>query len=522
MKQSAEELPRLSQADMPEPFEAPERKVENYNELPQGFRNAEQEWIGLLGQLSEETRLSDFLAYESLQYGYSILRDPEVRERLIEDCKNMCHKLRESHTTDVVFLDRSARPLAYMMRKMWPLEVGEVDMPLPHFINIGREKIVDVQATSDNTNWLDAVTGNFMMKYKTDVTKISTMDPEELRRAIAPDAPDYYEKIRNIFTLKGQNDSVFKQKNVMIVDDIKGSGVTLNLAEKIFSTVFGDEITSLDTYYFERRSHDGTGMEGMPWSSVGSAYNYDRDDRITNNRFRRIPTEGMVGVVEPESTDAILAESISAEWVQHAEQVFRDSYQDLLDEKYRSSFEQDVAHIDKFLATTLTLFEACDQGLSARIRNIFEERKQAIGLVLAPNASFEEINNALHILEADYSEHNALFHTARKAWELQDQKKGEEATLELFDILANADAKGFAHDIEHEYLAVLDARAARGNAALLRTELTKLVLYTYFCHVRYDANHHRTGYMPIPGGLKGFVQARNISFEDLDIEDLPK
>ena len=69
---------------------------------------------------------------------------------------------------------------------------------------------------------------------------------------------------------------------------------------------------------------------------------------------------------------------------------------------------------------------------------------------------------------------------------------------------------------------MLDARAARGNAALLRTELTKLVLYTYFCHVRYDANHHRTGYMPIPGGLKGFLQARNISFEDLDIEDLPK
>lgn len=118
----------------------------------------------------------------------------------------------------ILFLDKSARPVAWLMREAWPLLASEENaetppMPEMKFLNIDREQ------------WIDQL----------DPNRTGALDSERL-----PD--EAIQSLRSVFIAPnykqdGLSDELFEKptyldgKNVLIVDEVLSTGRTLRMAE---------------------------------------------------------------------------------------------------------------------------------------------------------------------------------------------------------------------------------------------------------------------------------------------------
>ncbi len=60
-------------------------------------------------------------------------------ETIIRSMSNILKKMAENNVSTVFFLDRSARPLAYLAKEMWQVMYQGREFPAVRFINIGKE-----------------------------------------------------------------------------------------------------------------------------------------------------------------------------------------------------------------------------------------------------------------------------------------------------------------------------------------------------------------------------------------------
>jgi len=126
---------------------------------------------------------------------------------------------------DVVFLDKSARPVAWLTRELWPKLAAQADgmvpeMPNMHFLNIDREQ------------WVNTV----------DPEGVGTVDIQKVD-------PSIIRSLRSVFV--GPQDKAggitpgidnapasLDGDTVLIVDEVRASGRTLDIAEKFIKKAF--------------------------------------------------------------------------------------------------------------------------------------------------------------------------------------------------------------------------------------------------------------------------------------------
>lgn len=285
-------------------------KQEWREDLPDAFVEAEKTWHDLTER--DKTEFPE----ESPPH-YEIFKEPWQRERLFENTEVLAEEINKKHATDIVLLDKSARPIATLLQTYWPLKFPDKSLPAIRFFNFGREK---VEKDENNSDAINKIT-NDSFHDLIDKDKVEEVDPEILQQAIAPNNLRYYKEIHDIFSPKKGSESYFKNKNILIVDDYEATGASLALTKRIFEIAFGNEIKNLNTTSFASYYRGFSG--GMPWSHGASS---------------GAKTEGLTGVIDkPEKTE-VISQPIPKEpqWKENKKQslALRDELKKVILSKY--------------------------------------------------------------------------------------------------------------------------------------------------------------------------------------------
>jgi hypothetical protein len=171
-----------------------------------------------------------------IEYEYKILNSPELRAKYITLTDGLICKLIQNKTDVAIFLDKSARPVAWLVKELWETlapkdpDTGEI-MPIPEmkFLNIDREQWGAITGRSE-----DRVGG-------INVSRIPSERIEELQDLYAPIAGSSQLGDKSLLT----------GKHVTVVDEVRMSGDTLKMAEKILQRAFPDAISVDGEYWME-------------------------------------------------------------------------------------------------------------------------------------------------------------------------------------------------------------------------------------------------------------------------------
>lgn len=158
----------------------------------------------------------------------------------------------------VVYLDKSGRPVAWLVGAFWdefapenPETKEPVKQPGQSFIAIDRQRWFNLSNT-------DILPGEHIRR-PDDSVVLATFDDFN---ADGVD-PEYFAKLRSLYLKDGitgnetpeeimHTPSTLDGKRVLIVDEVKRSGATLDIAEWLFKNAFPD--TKFDQAYFWNRS----------------------------------------------------------------------------------------------------------------------------------------------------------------------------------------------------------------------------------------------------------------------------
>lgn len=180
-------------------------------------------------------RAGDQLAFSSETPGleipgqhseYKILNNSELRVKYLHLTDELINKMITQRTDVAVFLDKSARPVAWLMHALWDQlaphdENGNIPPePTIKFLNIDREQ------------W-GAVTGR-TEDGMINVNDIHQDRINELRHVFAPTD----KRVEEAST--PDEHSLFAGKRVMLIDEVSVSGDTLRMSHKIFERAFPD------------------------------------------------------------------------------------------------------------------------------------------------------------------------------------------------------------------------------------------------------------------------------------------
>lgn len=175
----------------------------------------------------------------------------------------------------VVWLDKSARPLAWLTKELWPQmaadpNTGKVaDMPDFKFVNIDREQWV---------NKVDPGGSGYM-----DINEVDTSIVRSLRSIFISPEDKKDGLTEKIDTVESELDN----KTILIIDEVFTSGRTLQIAERFFERAFpGSQIAG--EYWMQgiHRRPDGsqTNRDLPVWykekDRTGRGID-DRDDRLS-------------------------------------------------------------------------------------------------------------------------------------------------------------------------------------------------------------------------------------------------
>lgn len=208
-------MERALQPPSPEqPMQPVEQEPFEYKLLT-GHARTDGTWKSTQDLQREYVRLTDDLVYQMTD-GIKVTN----RETGEEEVKKPDY---------VVWLDKSARPLAWLTRDLWPTLAADAEgavptMPQMRFVNIDREQwLSTVDPAGTNKMNVDAVHPDIIRSLRS----IFVQDKSALPETIDDTRIDDMET-----ELDG--------KTVLIVDEVRSSGRTLEIARKFFERAFPD------------------------------------------------------------------------------------------------------------------------------------------------------------------------------------------------------------------------------------------------------------------------------------------
>ena len=157
---------------------------------------------------------------EAQSESFEILDSPELRTEYITLTDDMISKMAAQKTDVAIFLDKSARPVAWMMQSMWdqlrPQLPDGSAMPMPaiKFLNIDREQWGAILGRSED----QGIDAQLLPQERVDELHSLFHDPRD----------------------KNDSTSTLRDKRIMIVDEVRVSGDTLEMAGRILVRAFPD------------------------------------------------------------------------------------------------------------------------------------------------------------------------------------------------------------------------------------------------------------------------------------------
>jgi len=190
----------------------------------------------------------------------------EKRDRIREKIRELIEKVNGDDYRLLVFLDRSARPISWMMREAWERYAPDgIEMPKIKFVNIGREK----KALYGN------IGGNVVPPDDFDFTSVDEWVHAVEEYWSGLESEEYVQKVRRDIK-DGFGNKSFQGRSskgkILLVDDFQNTGFSMDLAQKFFEHHFPDIKTETYTVLDEWDSRVFNG----PWANMHMPWTDDK------------------------------------------------------------------------------------------------------------------------------------------------------------------------------------------------------------------------------------------------------
>lgn len=173
--------------------------------------------------------------HEEKEFEYQILADPLMRMEYIRLTSHLVDKLVANKIDTVIFIDKSARPVSWLIGELWPMLASDHDpdpnsatvppKPARQFLNIDRQRWID------KTGSVEDDTGRGVQVNSSTVGQ----DIADLRAAFS-------KKRQDIERRGGEFDDDRKARldnqRIMVVDEVRTSGNTLEIARQFLTKAF--------------------------------------------------------------------------------------------------------------------------------------------------------------------------------------------------------------------------------------------------------------------------------------------
>jgi len=207
-------------------------------------------------------------------YEYKYIEDVEQRKLLFERMESVVENVIDNKIDNIIFLDKSARPLSVLFRNLYKLKT-KLPLPKINYINIGREKK-------------------------------NLHKSGELLRLL--DSSDETERIRKKY--KWLKEAAGKK--ALIIDELESSGQTREMALSVMGHIFPQ--VSFDFFALAKNSdeeelfkrHRGVitlDTQGMGWYGGGSRKKEMMSHWTRNQETQGVPDKVLVGVIESRKGD---------------------------------------------------------------------------------------------------------------------------------------------------------------------------------------------------------------------------
>ncbi len=229
---------------------------------------------------------------------FEILNDPEGRAELLSRMDQFIEDVRQHRPDVIVFLDKSARPLAWLFRERFTNSFPKETVPDIRFINIGREsrtKRMIKEKPWDAPDLKTEPRGDLSEKISQHQWIALTDIPKQWKEHADKD----FERINEVQRIFGDQ---FSGKKMLFVDEISVSGKSLATAAALFAKAFPDlkSVHATAFYHEEQTEPFASGKQSlMPW-------------------FKE---PGLIGVFDILDEDALLAKRVDKQTVESAKKI---------------------------------------------------------------------------------------------------------------------------------------------------------------------------------------------------------
>lgn len=187
----------------------------------------------------------------------------EQTEKIKERTKELIEEVIAVKPQMIVFMDRGARPLAWMLRAAWSKYASKHEMPKIRFVNIGREKgeYINFRSMPYREDY------NSEEKYLKEVRDFwFKFDTKESKK--------YIDKLKKDIKPIIQRSKFDEEGGIMLVDDYSVSGFSLELANLFFANHFPNMPRA--SYLFLKRQDESVFKKKEGWSGTHLPWNTDK------------------------------------------------------------------------------------------------------------------------------------------------------------------------------------------------------------------------------------------------------
>lgn len=173
---------------------------------------------------------------------YELLANPDLRYKYVRYTEALIARAVNEDVDTMIFLDKSARPVSWLMKSLWPTlgfrDFDENNQPIP-------VKMPDIKYVNfDREQWA-AVMGRSEVREGKGIT-LDGVHPDtidSLTGLFAEKNLDVHEYIA------AEDKTMFDEKNILIVDEVAASGDTLTMAKAIFNKAFKNANSITGTHW---------------------------------------------------------------------------------------------------------------------------------------------------------------------------------------------------------------------------------------------------------------------------------
>jgi len=195
--------------------------------------------------------------YEAVEKYFTQEQAKVLEKRTIE----LIHTINDADVRLIVFMDRSARPLSWMLRAAWEKYANGNKLPKIKFVNIGREKGL-------TTDWeLQPPRYQFDTEEEWQVAEKKFWSRLDFRKYIRKLKQD----LRDVFKVRRGPKGFLSKGEIILVDDFVKSGFSSQLATNLFQRMFPS--IRVNFYSFLKKDDEDVfvkeGWNGtyLPWNT---------------------------------------------------------------------------------------------------------------------------------------------------------------------------------------------------------------------------------------------------------------